>query len=208
MNTEEFQTIITHGVSLDNFTYLLLTIVCTVSGFIGAYISSYAKEKGKNYATKEDFDSLKKQTTELSNITELVKSEVANNSWVSSKKWELKFKIYTDVLESLSVWRMSIYKVNNELYDSKGKLNEKANKKKLEVISKEVQSIFMNLAKIEAIVEVALSSEQSKKIRRIKELATKETHNLGVNKAFILTIEKIKELEMELAKEAKQELFK
>lgn len=196
------------GVKLDNLTYLLLVIVCTVSGFLGAYISSYAKEKGKNYATKEDFDSLKKQTTELSNITELVKSEIAKNSWVSSKKWELKFKIYTDVLESLSVWRMSIFKVNKEVYDAKGEQNKKVNKEKIEEINKEVQSIFMNLAKTEAIVEVALSSEQSKKIRTIRKLATEGIDSLNANKAFLLTIEKIKELEMELAKEAKEELFK
>ena len=121
MKYENLQNLVESGFTLDTATYVILFIVCAVSGFIGSYLSSYAKTKGKNFATKEDFENLKSQTKILTEATEKVKSEVANSSWIESKKWELKFKIYTEVLEALAVWRVSISKIDKEVFDSQGK---------------------------------------------------------------------------------------
>ncbi|HAS6882730.1 TPA: hypothetical protein NKB09_004557 [Vibrio parahaemolyticus] len=207
MNPSELKEIISSDLSLDNLTYVLLFLTCTASGFLGAYISSYAKEKGKNYATKEDFEQLLKQTGELTEATEQVKSEIANNSWKSSKKWELKFKIYTEVLEALASWRMSIEKIDIESFESDGTIKKDLDRDKIKTIGIKVQEVFDNLAKIEAISEIALSSEQSEAIRMIKHTATQGSEELRGHEAFITTIQKIKVLESELAKQAKSELF-
>ncbi|MGN5224683.1 hypothetical protein [Aeromonas veronii] len=86
------------GISLSNVTYISILLISLVSGFIGAFLSSYAKTKWQHYATKEDLDELSHQTQKLTEVTESVKFEVANNSRVESKKWELKLSIYTDIL--------------------------------------------------------------------------------------------------------------
>ncbi len=207
VNPSELKEVLGSGLSLDNLTYVLLFITCTASGFIGAYISSYAKEKGKNYATKEDFEQLKDQTGELTEATEQVRAEIANNSWKSSKKWELKFKIYTEVLEALASWRMSIDRIDKESFESDGTLKKDFDREKIKSIGIKVREVFDNLAKIEAISEIALSSQQSEAIRMIKHTATLGTEELRGHEAFITTIQKIKELESELAKQAKSELF-
>ncbi|ENV1283162.1 hypothetical protein DLR60_16180 [Vibrio tarriae] len=207
MSSEELQKLLTDGISLDNATYIILFVVCTLSGWLGAYLSSYAKEKGKNYATKEDFDSLKTQTRDLTIATEKVKSEIANNSWKSSKKWELKFKIYTEILESLSAWRMAIGAMKDELYSNAGDVKQEINKERVEEVTKKSQVVFENLARIEAIAEVVLSNEQSAQIRLIKDTVNQGMKNLIGIDVFLSAIERIKTLEAQLAREAKAELF-
>ncbi|WP_320151113.1 hypothetical protein [uncultured Tolumonas sp.] len=207
MTTEELKTLLESGFTISNWTYISLIIVCALSGFFGAFFSSYIKQKGKNFATKEDFNDLKSQTADLAEVTEAVKTEIASNSWKASKKWELQYKIYIEVLEALSTWRMSIQKIIDESFESDGNLKSSVNREKIESIVINVQKAFDNLARIEAISEIALSSEQSESIRTIKQTATIGSSKLDGREAFDLVITQIKTLESQLAKTAKAQLF-
>lgn len=207
MKPEGIQNLLDTGLTFGTTTYVILFVVCAVSGFIGSYLSSYAKTKGKNFATKEDFENLKTQTKLLTEATEKVKSEVANSSWVESKKWELKFKIYTEVLEALAVWRISISKIDKEVFDSEGEKRKGFDKDKLGSVSEKIDVAFEGLAKIEAIAGIGLSKQQCERVRNLRDLATKGTEEEGLHSAFLSSIARIKALESELAGEAKGELF-
>ena len=206
VSPEETGKLLDGSFGLDGVTYLMLFVVCAVSGFLGSYFSSYAKQKGKNFATKEDLDILIEKTGVLAKAAEEVKSEIARNSWVESKKWQLKFRIYTEVLEALAVWRVSISEIKNEA--SNRKENREIDKDKLAEISRQIKTAFEGLAKIEAVAEIGLSREQSDRIRKLKEVATDGMGQIELDEAFRLTIDKIKQLESELANEAKKELFR
>ena len=58
--------------SLDWTTYI---VIAFFSG-IGGWFASYFKEKGKNYANKEDFNELKRQLTLNTEVVEGIKVEL------------------------------------------------------------------------------------------------------------------------------------
>lgn len=66
-----------------NYEYLLAWLVASfvVSGG-GAYLGSYLKTKGKNFATKEDIG-------ELTQITKEIEAKISGEMWDRQKRWEL-----------------------------------------------------------------------------------------------------------------------
>lgn len=64
---------------------MFLLLVLMISGF-GSYIGKYLEAKGQNLATKEDFDSLRRQLTESTRVVEGIKAEFARTDW-ASKEW-------------------------------------------------------------------------------------------------------------------------
>jgi hypothetical protein len=63
-----------------------------VGGFV-RFGKSYFKEKGKNYATKEDFDGLLEQTRQLTQATKEIEHKMSADTWDRQKRWELKQSI-------------------------------------------------------------------------------------------------------------------
>jgi DNA gyrase/topoisomerase IV subunit A len=117
-------------------------------------------------------------------------------------------KIYIEILEALSTWRTLIQTMKRDLYNKDGEL-KKGNIAKEDVDNRvsRTLAIFEDIAKIEAISEMVLTSEQSQQIKNIRLDATNGTDEHDLNKTFELTIENIKSLENVIAKQAKNELF-
>jgi hypothetical protein len=66
---------------------MLLQVALTVSAAaLGAYFGEYLKTKGKNLATKEDFESLKGQLRENTELVENIKAEVGQRDW-AAREW-------------------------------------------------------------------------------------------------------------------------
>ncbi|MCG6228328.1 hypothetical protein [Vibrio furnissii] len=76
--------------SLEWYVYVFVIL----SSGLGAFFIAYFKEKGKNYATKEDFDKL---TLELSRknteLVEGIKSEFSHKTWVNQQFFPTKLEI-------------------------------------------------------------------------------------------------------------------
>lgn len=77
--------------------YILTTVLAALVG----YIPSYTNQKGKNYANKEDFDNLKKQLLETTELVESVKVTVSDKSWVNQQVWLKKQEAYEYFFEQL-----------------------------------------------------------------------------------------------------------
>lgn len=60
----------------------------------GALLGSYLREKGRNYATKED-------VRILTGLAEDVKAEVSAKTWLQQRRWDLKRDLYWRLLEHL-----------------------------------------------------------------------------------------------------------
>jgi hypothetical protein len=60
-------------------------LVCLSAG-IGAYFSEYLKTKGKNLATRHDFETLQAQLRENTELVENVKAEVGQKDW-AAREW-------------------------------------------------------------------------------------------------------------------------
>ncbi|MGY6482737.1 hypothetical protein [Vibrio parahaemolyticus] len=53
MSTEQLMELTENGFTLSNFNLFIILIISVFGGFVGSFLSSYAKEKGKNFATNE-----------------------------------------------------------------------------------------------------------------------------------------------------------
>ena len=83
--------------TLDWYVYLILAIVTGLSGFFASYI----KEKGKNFATKEDFNTLQEQLGKNTVLVESIKAELGEKTWVSQQIWVKKQEAYEAIFELL-----------------------------------------------------------------------------------------------------------
>lgn len=63
--------------------YALMIALAIVIGIASAYLGSYAKRRGENYATKTDFDELLKQLKLTTATAEEVKATVSHADWAS-----------------------------------------------------------------------------------------------------------------------------
>jgi len=83
--------------SLSPQTYFFI-IICAA---IGGWFASYFKEKGKNYANKEDFDNLKDQLKQNTILIEGIKSKISEKEWISQQIWVKKQESYEAIFASL-----------------------------------------------------------------------------------------------------------
>jgi len=89
-------------------TSLFLSTLLIISSFLGAFFASYMKKKGESFATREDFEKLLEQTKRTTKETELVKQELANHGWVSQQQWQLKERYYSEILENLYKFKITL----------------------------------------------------------------------------------------------------
>src|SRR5262245_3735949 len=76
----------------------LLILTSLIAAGLGSYLGSYLKIKGKNLATKEDFDQYQDQLKRQTEATEKIKGEVAEQTGRSIENLKAKF---AEALESL-----------------------------------------------------------------------------------------------------------
>ncbi|MBT4289080.1 MAG: hypothetical protein HOD92_17275 [Deltaproteobacteria bacterium] len=79
---------------------LSILVPLTAAG-VGAYLGAYFKQKGKNYATKEDFEDIVNQTASLSEATEGVKKKLEKISYLEQQIWMLKKEEYSKIITIL-----------------------------------------------------------------------------------------------------------
>ncbi|MBH0013357.1 hypothetical protein I6F48_08305 [Pseudoalteromonas sp. SWYJ118] len=92
MNVEDLVSILSqvqYKQSLDWYVYLLVVI----SSGLGAFFISYFKEKGKNYATKDDFKKLQESLSESTKLVESIKSEFSEKTWIKQQLFPTKQEI-------------------------------------------------------------------------------------------------------------------
>ena len=76
MSQEELKTLLeqtlSNGINLSHWAYVLIALV----SMIGAYIGSYLKKRGENFATKQDFQQILERTSETTRITKHIEGLV------------------------------------------------------------------------------------------------------------------------------------
>ena len=100
MDTQELAEVLSsiqYKQSLDWSTYLVVSFFAGV----GAWLASYFKAKGENYANKEDFENLKAQLSQNTSVVEGIKNKLSEKSWISQQIWIKKQEAYEVVFELL-----------------------------------------------------------------------------------------------------------
>lgn len=83
---------------MEYLDYIFTALLVAIAGFF----AFYAKEKGKNYANKEDFNNLKTQLSATTELVESVKTSVSDKSWVGQQVWLKKQESYEFIFEQLA----------------------------------------------------------------------------------------------------------
>jgi hypothetical protein len=69
------------------WTLLAVQVVLTLAALgIGVFLGEYLKTRGKNLATKADFDSLQNQLSDQTRLVETIRSEVGQKDW-ARREW-------------------------------------------------------------------------------------------------------------------------
>jgi len=76
-------------------------ILVAVVGLFVLYLRSYVQEKGKNLATKEDFQKLLDQTRQLTSETEQIKARISHQLWDRQATITLKRDMYFRLLSAI-----------------------------------------------------------------------------------------------------------
>ena len=100
-----FRNVLAEGVTLDMLVYVFLIAALIVGSTVGSFLGAYAKRKGENFATKEDFSTLLEQVRKTTQETEAIKADIAKFNWVEQKRWDLKRDLYSKLLQALSALR-------------------------------------------------------------------------------------------------------
>lgn len=90
------------GLPLHWSAYVLILFTSLLAASAGAWFGSYFKEKGKNYATREDVDKILDQVRKTTEATEVIKAEVSGDLWERQNRWAFKKDVYLRLLVGLS----------------------------------------------------------------------------------------------------------
>ena len=179
---------------------LLFWIITFVVAGGGASLGAYLREKGKNYATKEDIRA-------LTHLTESVKADVAGKAWVEQRRWDLKRDIYWKMIEQIDAY-------DNHLDDAlRASRKERSPMDNL----REANKVMTSLRPLMGIGNVILSDEAMSAFRQIADEhgkiseRAKKSGNLLDIASHIEILDALKKaasnLHDELIKAAKNDLF-
>jgi hypothetical protein len=95
---------------LPNYTWVLLLVqaaILAVAAGAGAFLGEYLKSRGKNLATRADFESLQAQLRDQTELVETIKSEVSQRDW-AQREWtnirRIKLEALMDKMHECDVY--------------------------------------------------------------------------------------------------------
>jgi hypothetical protein len=107
MDAQQLETLIRkvvgEQVAIAWWAYIILIILSVLSAIAASYIKSYLTEKGKNFATREDFDELLSQVEKQAKATEAIKRDMARSLWIGQSGFEHRVKQLAECFAPLEV---------------------------------------------------------------------------------------------------------
>ena len=89
-----------------------------VSAFIGSYLASYLKQKGKNFATHEDIDRVVEQVRAVTSATKEIEAKISGELWDKQKQWEMRREVLFSAAKQVGglVDFLMDYRISTEKY--------------------------------------------------------------------------------------------
>jgi hypothetical protein len=82
----------------DWYWYVILLAVTFVGAAFGTFVSTYFRERGKNYATSVDMERITDQLRHTTLVTEETKAQIQKALWWSQESWKRKYDLYHDLI--------------------------------------------------------------------------------------------------------------
>ncbi len=184
--------------------YLWIILLSFIGGGLGSFISSYFKMRGKNFATKADFDQVLEQLTKTTEAAEQIKTSIAHENWKAREQWVFKRQIYKELLEALSLIRFTLLKLALSFKQGKN------------IVSgdnpiNELLSAVEAIQKCEALAGMVLGKDRLIRIKQIRDAMAKVSNitdaGVDVVEAVKALSRDIRSIEVEIVEDAKNELM-
>jgi len=186
--------------------YLSIIVLSFTGAAVGAFVSSYFKIRGKNLATKADFNELLQQLAKTTEATEKIKTAIAHANWKGEKQWDLNATVYQTLLESFAMWRSALEELEQLAFDKDGNL--RIDKEDAKMFFEKATAAKYNIRKSSALAGMVLDSEQSEKISQLFDAVHNIKHNSVIQKGVYKDISNnMKRIESEIAAQAKKDLL-
>jgi len=111
--------VLSEGLTLDSYTTLAIGAVIFVAVVAGVLLGAYARQKGKNLATKEDFGELLAQVKRTTEETENIKERISRSHWVKKKRWDLKHDLYFRIIENIGQQIVGVSEIKMDAVNKK-----------------------------------------------------------------------------------------
>jgi len=102
------------GTPLRTSTYVLIAIVSLLAGAVGSWLASYLKVKGANLATRADFETLLDQLVRQTEVTEGIRADLLNRTWLGQRQWDLKRDLYRELLLAIERCLLNVTNAVND----------------------------------------------------------------------------------------------
>jgi hypothetical protein len=82
--------------------YAAYAVTTFVTAGCGAYLGSYLKKKGENFATHEDIGKLVEQMKAVTHATKEIEAKISDDVWARQRRWELRRDIMLQAMDELT----------------------------------------------------------------------------------------------------------
>jgi hypothetical protein len=96
--------------------YTLLFFLTLIGTIAGSFLKEYVGKKGQQLATKEDFDELKTQLKETTNITAQIQNDIEHQVWRKQQIETLRRQKLEELLVNMYAARENIERQTKKLY--------------------------------------------------------------------------------------------
>lgn len=96
--------------TLDVQSYIIITLLMFLVSTIALWITTFIKEKSRNFATKSDFEQLKLQLIQNTEATKKIEAHFSEKVWINQQIWLKKQECYEQIFILLQ--RISNYVAN------------------------------------------------------------------------------------------------
>jgi hypothetical protein len=103
---------------------IVQVVVVIVSAGIGAYFGEYFRTKGRNLATTADFQSLKKQLGDNTQLVETIKANISAADWAKREWTNLRRIKLEELLKLKGACETFLYTFENAAYRPSDPFNE------------------------------------------------------------------------------------
>ena len=95
--------------------YLILLAVTFVGAALGAFLSTYLRERGKKYATSVDLDRITEQLRRTTAATEETKAQVQKALWWSQESWKRKYDLYHELVLACEEIADALWEIHGDM---------------------------------------------------------------------------------------------
>lgn len=109
MNSNELITFLSNysfKQTLDTQSYIIITLLMFLVSTAALWITTFIKEKSRNFATKSDFEQLKEQLIQNTEATKKIEAHFSEKVWINQQIWLKKQSCYEQIF-------VLLYKISN-----------------------------------------------------------------------------------------------